>query len=75
MNTALADLIDTYIEASLTYHTYWKLYRHSPAASGKRVVEILKLLEEDLVKFTHAARRYYYTNHAGMDGIDTCDWT
>lgn len=66
MSTSLAELIDAYIEASIIYHTYWKLYRNSPAASGKKVIEVLKAFEEDIANFNHAARRYFYTKHAGM---------
>ena len=66
MTSKLAELIDDYMEASQTYNAYWGLYQHSHAASGRHVLEVLKALEDDIAKFTHAARRYFYTKHAGM---------
>ena len=65
MISKLASLIYDYIEASEAYLTYWKMYNHSHASSGKKILEILKALEGDIQRFTHAARRFFYTKHAG----------
>ena len=67
MTSKLADLINAYMETSQTYLTYWKLYKDTYSASGKRVLEILKLLEQDIEEFTHAARRFFYKKHASTD--------
>ncbi|KAF8454413.1 hypothetical protein BGX38DRAFT_1173630 [Terfezia claveryi] len=64
MISKLAGLIHDYIEASEAYLTYWKMYKHSHASSGRKILEILKALEEDIQRFTHAARRFFYTKHA-----------
>ncbi|RPB29689.1 hypothetical protein L211DRAFT_34242 [Terfezia boudieri ATCC MYA-4762] len=64
MISKLAGLIYDYIEASEAYLTYWRMYKHSHSSSGRKILEILKALEEDIQRFTHAARRFFYTKHA-----------
>ncbi|KAF8469699.1 hypothetical protein BDZ91DRAFT_63235 [Kalaharituber pfeilii] len=62
--TKLAEMINNYMEASKTYHSYWKIYEHSQLKSAQHVLQILRLLEKDFRCFTYAARRYYFTRNS-----------
>ncbi|KAF8416247.1 hypothetical protein BGX38DRAFT_1280994 [Terfezia claveryi] len=63
MANRLADFIDSYMDTSEVYSTYWQLYRHSQAKSAQKVRDILGILEEDIRKFTEGARKYYFTKN------------
>lgn len=65
MAEKLTDFIDSYTSASGIYATYGALYRHSQARSGEKVKEILGRLEQDVRRFTSAARKLYFQKNAG----------
>ena len=65
MASRLADFIDSYMDSSEIFSTYWQLYRHSQAKSAQKVRDILGILEEDIRKFTEGARKYYFTKNPG----------
>ena len=65
MASRLADFIDSYMDSSEIYSTYWQVYRYSQAKSAQKVRDILSLLEEDIRRFTEAARKFYFMKNAG----------
>ncbi|RPB18348.1 hypothetical protein L211DRAFT_871843 [Terfezia boudieri ATCC MYA-4762] len=71
MANRLADLIDSYMDTSEVYSTYWQLYRHSQAKSAQKVRDILGILEEDIRKFTEVARKYYFTKNTATRMLRT----
>lgn len=60
MGTKLMYFINSYMEASDIYTTYWRLYQHSRVRSSQKVRDLIGLLEEDIHKFAYAARKYYF---------------